>query len=585
MVPGISLLKGVRPAWVGFLTSALTCSAATYYVATDGDDGNPGTGPLPWRTIQQAANVILPGDTVLVRQGHYDERVVTSRGGSAPNGRVTFEAEGAVVVRGWVINHPYLTVRGFQITGHSGTSTQDAHLQLNRDGDFFELDGCIVRDGIQLVRADFVFDAGDASISTSTGGFVDARFAVGQSVYIGRAAGGEALNAGNSGVRTITSVTDNRLTVSGALVDQGPASAYLSASYNYGLSMHSGTEHCLFRNNTFQSLGFDTWFINGRGHRFEHNRIEQSNGWDAMHFGGSDHVFFGNVIRNSPLVVHQISPDAMENYPPAPYFNVVFTNNFVFGFVGVLASQKGQNTMSGLRITHNVFVDVGRFSLTHPDTVLEHNTFLRVAKEASAVHSRAAHPVFVATSVGATNVTLRNNVFVDCGQPTSNQPLPVVGWYEISGPSDSIVREGNFVAGPPPEFGAKTGWLEDPDLNGGDPGFVNITDPLGPDGIPFTDDDGLRLRPDSRLRGAGVGGRDIGAYVDIVALPSLEIAVLDNSVVRLSWPASAVGYELETAFSLDGPWGPSGVDAELEGSEWVAILELPAAARFYRLTK
>ena len=43
-----------------------------YYVSTTGNDSNPGTETLPWKTIQKAANTLVAGDTVLVRGGVYD---------------------------------------------------------------------------------------------------------------------------------------------------------------------------------------------------------------------------------------------------------------------------------------------------------------------------------------------------------------------------------------------------------------------------------------------------------------------------------------------------------------------------------
>jgi len=49
-------------------------------------------------------------------------------------------------------------------------------------------------------------------------------------------------------------------------------------------------------------------------------------------------------------------------------------------------------------------------------------------------------------------------------------------------------------------------------INGGDPQLRNLSNLLGPDGIPFTLDDGLKPLPTSRLCGAGPGGSDIGAY-------------------------------------------------------------------------
>ena len=45
--------------------------AATYYVATNGNDGNPGTLAQPWATFNHAADTAVTGDTVYFRGGTY----------------------------------------------------------------------------------------------------------------------------------------------------------------------------------------------------------------------------------------------------------------------------------------------------------------------------------------------------------------------------------------------------------------------------------------------------------------------------------------------------------------------------------
>lgn len=45
---------------------------ATYYVATNGSNLNPGTEALPWLTLYKAASVLVAGDTVYVKAGTYD---------------------------------------------------------------------------------------------------------------------------------------------------------------------------------------------------------------------------------------------------------------------------------------------------------------------------------------------------------------------------------------------------------------------------------------------------------------------------------------------------------------------------------
>jgi hypothetical protein len=61
-----------------------------YYVSTSGSDSNPGTFSSPWRTIQKAANTMVAGDTVEIRTGTYNERVLITRSGNATAGFITY---------------------------------------------------------------------------------------------------------------------------------------------------------------------------------------------------------------------------------------------------------------------------------------------------------------------------------------------------------------------------------------------------------------------------------------------------------------------------------------------------------------
>ena len=72
--------------------------SATYYVSPSGNDANAGSTAAPFRTIQRAANIVNPGDVVIVRNGTYtdtdgsDSIVRTTRGGTS-SAWVTFKAE------------------------------------------------------------------------------------------------------------------------------------------------------------------------------------------------------------------------------------------------------------------------------------------------------------------------------------------------------------------------------------------------------------------------------------------------------------------------------------------------------------
>lgn len=81
---------------------------AFYYVAVNGNDNNPGTELNPFRTIQRAADIVQPGDTVNVGQGVYREIVVLKTSGTKAN-PISFKTDptsratitGAEAVMGW----------------------------------------------------------------------------------------------------------------------------------------------------------------------------------------------------------------------------------------------------------------------------------------------------------------------------------------------------------------------------------------------------------------------------------------------------------------------------------------------------
>src|SRR4030067_939023 len=74
----------------------------TYYVDnrnTRAADTNPGTKELPFLTINKAAQVLQPGECVVIMTGVYRERIDPARGGTGPDKMISYEsAPGATVV-------------------------------------------------------------------------------------------------------------------------------------------------------------------------------------------------------------------------------------------------------------------------------------------------------------------------------------------------------------------------------------------------------------------------------------------------------------------------------------------------------
>jgi alpha-L-arabinofuranosidase len=89
---------------------SLVAQAAELHVATNGNDANRGTKSAPFRTIQHAAELAQPGDTIIVRAGTYREWVNPPRGGTSDQQRIVYQAargekvqiKGSELIKNWV---------------------------------------------------------------------------------------------------------------------------------------------------------------------------------------------------------------------------------------------------------------------------------------------------------------------------------------------------------------------------------------------------------------------------------------------------------------------------------------------------
>jgi len=119
---GTAVLLGVGPIIAGAIDDVALehVRAGTYMVdqaAPGAADTNPGTEQMPFKTVQHAADVAKPGDTVYVMAGKYDERVKVKAGGT--EGRpIAFVAmpRRSVTVGGFDLEGSYIRVEGFEIT-------------------------------------------------------------------------------------------------------------------------------------------------------------------------------------------------------------------------------------------------------------------------------------------------------------------------------------------------------------------------------------------------------------------------------------------------------------------------------------
>lgn len=99
MLTGCATSRPVGNAVTSSRLSVLaTTGAKTWYVSTAGKDTNSGlTKALAFATVQHAANLTNPGDTVLIEPGTYHQATVISKSGVAGS-PITFKSDGGGVI-------------------------------------------------------------------------------------------------------------------------------------------------------------------------------------------------------------------------------------------------------------------------------------------------------------------------------------------------------------------------------------------------------------------------------------------------------------------------------------------------------
>ena len=114
-----------------FTTIVATPLGPAYYVSPNGNDSNPGTEALPWKTLAKAASMATAGVTVFIKQGTYRERLALVNSGTAdgpitftsyPGDSVTITGVGMTPPTGWwagliwIQGLSYVKIKGLRVT-------------------------------------------------------------------------------------------------------------------------------------------------------------------------------------------------------------------------------------------------------------------------------------------------------------------------------------------------------------------------------------------------------------------------------------------------------------------------------------
>lgn len=91
---------------------------ATYFVALNGNNTNPGTSTQPLLTVQAALNLAQPGDSIVLGPGNYRETLRTVRD-ATPTSPITVDGKGGATVKNIFVDRAHHSFQNLTIAGET----------------------------------------------------------------------------------------------------------------------------------------------------------------------------------------------------------------------------------------------------------------------------------------------------------------------------------------------------------------------------------------------------------------------------------------------------------------------------------
>jgi len=569
--------RGVGPAGdafdVGFrvakgtLGTTTVSDAGVFYVAVTGNDSNPGTFASPWRTITKASNTLQAGQTVIIGDGDYNEHVQETTDGTA-GAPITYQAanQHGATLRAFRIRGFHIVLDGLRFSGYSNVgNTWNSAVRCENDSDFAVIENCLFTGYPYVLAHDFRFDHAQNRIISESSNFLAAGFVPGSKVYLGASGatyGGVPLYYNNHDTKwTVSTVEQTSMTLTGGTMvpDSGTNYwAYIRAGADHmgnpcvlSVSTSSVTSDSItVRNNRVDDWTAQTFVLTGHNHLIEDNHITRNGSFRWLNINGGGHIIRRNVIRDCPNVLRYSQADmATIEHPEGTGWydyrssmfifntrvgdnnnNILFQNNWMESIDNQLGRVDSLgNTQAGeaINITfdENVFIGVTQaFNAGRPGMKWLNNTFYKCIGYNS---QDPAHPLQTGareSDVSQTGYEILRNIFAACG-PKGISVTPTRGFYSFAAWVVSPVANYNLITSEEVTgYLAKTNLTEANGVTGVDPIFVDEFDPDGPDDIPFTADDGLRVIANSAAASLNAGALGVRPVVSGQPQASFRIA-------------------------------------------------------------
>lgn len=511
--------------------------AVDYFVRTNGLDLNDGSSALPWRTLTKAATTITHGDRVFIGFGDFDEYVqVTTR-----DSTWLAETNLTVTTRAFRFDAATNWLQGIKLSKacDAGWRTWGAFCYLNSGAHFTTVTNCLIVDQPWLAATNWSFNPSGANTNKIVGtgvDFVAAGFATGGVFWVNGVSysnttrGAQFRFSNQQRAVRPTNVTSTSLTFSNDVLvaETNPSVwAVISAGSTFDFkgivftaSGGGGPSNCIITSCLFSNMVGQPIALNGHDNMVTNCEFTAIEGNSFITHGGYNLVVANNYFHHCKLPAYYSILETVDHTGGTFYDYYVRTiigsslqtinTNFLFignwmedienASLGIQHVVVGDETdFHAYSVIGNVFVGIGgELDGGQNNMRIQSNTFYRCSYQQG--HSA---PVTIGGEAGIyTNNTLyfTHNLMVANGDHAAHTdegfPSIVV--------TTNIVSSNNFVCGPEvsrwnamPAYGATNG------INGGDPMFANEFNPRGPDGRPFTADDGLRLHPRSPALGIG----------------------------------------------------------------------------------